>query len=249
MSWSASRGPRPTAASAVATPVRLIGADGLGEDGSPFDGEANRHCRFEPNARCLASAERARRAASSPWGLGMGTVGADRPSALGQAVQAFAVSDLGLIVVGLAIATGLVGIVVPVLPGALLAWAAIAVWALAVGGATAWAVLGVATLAIGGAQVVKVLVPGRRLRDAGVPRRSIVAGLVVAIAGFFLIPVVGFFIGFPLGVYLQERWRLGQHPAAWHSTRRALSAMGLSILIELTATVLAAGAWLAVVLS
>ena len=78
-------------------------------------------------------------------------------------------SDVGLIVVGLAIATGLVGIVVPVLPGALLARAAIAVWALAVGGATAWAVLGVATLANGGAQVVKVLVPGRRLREAGHP--------------------------------------------------------------------------------
>ena len=158
-------------------------------------------------------------------------------------------SDLGLIVVGLAIATGIVGVVVPVLPGALLAWAAIVVWALTVGGATAWAVAGVATLAIGGAQVVKVLVPGRRLRDAGVPRRSILAGLVVAIVGFFLIPVVGFFIGFPLGIYLQERWRLGRHAAAWDSTRAALRAMGLSILIELSATVLAAAAWLAVVLS
>jgi uncharacterized protein YqgC (DUF456 family) len=159
------------------------------------------------------------------------------------------VSDLGLLVVGLAIATGIVGIVVPLLPGALLAWAAIAVWAIAVGGATAWAVLGVATLAIGGAQVVKVLVPGRRLRDAGIPHRSIVAGLVLAVAGFFLVPVVGFFIGFPLGVYLEERRRLGGHDAAWHSTCHALHAMGLSILIELTATVLAAGAWLAAVLS
>jgi len=54
----------------IATPVRLIGADGLGEDGSPFKSEANRHCRFEPNARCLTSAERARRAASSPMGSG-----------------------------------------------------------------------------------------------------------------------------------------------------------------------------------
>jgi uncharacterized protein YqgC (DUF456 family) len=159
-----------------------------------------------------------------------------------------AVSDLGLVVVGLAIATGIVGVVVPVLPGALLAWAAIAVWALVVGGATAWAVLGVATLAIGGAQIVKVLVPGRRLRDAGVPRRSIVAGVAVAVVGFFVIPVVGFFIGFPLGVYLEERRRLGGHEAAWRSTRAALHAMGLSILIELTATVLAAGVWLAVVL-
>jgi uncharacterized protein YqgC (DUF456 family) len=158
------------------------------------------------------------------------------------------VSDLGLVIVGLAIATGIVGVVVPVLPGALLAWAAIAVWALAVGGATAWAVLGVATLAIGGAQAVKVLVPGRRLRDAGVPRRSIVAGVLVAAVGFFVIPVVGFFIGFPLGVYLEERRRLGRHGAAWDSTLAALRAMGLSILIELTATVLAAGTWLAVVL-
>jgi uncharacterized protein YqgC (DUF456 family) len=158
------------------------------------------------------------------------------------------VSDLGLVLVGLAIATGIVGVVVPVLPGALLVWAAIAVWALAVGGTAAWAVLGVTTLAIGGAQVVKVLVPGRRLRDAGVPRRSIVAGVVLAVVGFFVIPVVGFFIGFPLGVYLEERRRLGRHETAWDSTLAALRAMGLSILIELTATVLAAGTWLAVVL-
>jgi uncharacterized protein len=157
-------------------------------------------------------------------------------------------SDAGLVAVGLAIAAGIVGVVVPVLPGALLVWAAIAVWALVVASATAWAVLAVATLAIGGAQVVKLLVPGRRLRDAGVPRRSIVAGVLLAVAGFFLVPVVGFFLGFPLGVYLEERRRLRRHAAAWRSTREALRAMGLSIVIELSATVLAAGAWLTVVL-
>ena len=158
-------------------------------------------------------------------------------------------SDLGLVVVGLAIATGIVGIVVPVLPGALLAWAAIAVWALAVGSATGWAVLAVATLLIGGAQVVKVLVPGRRLRDAGVPRRSIVAGLVLAVVGFFVIPFIGLFIGFPLGVYVEERRRLGRHASAWRSTGEALRAMGLSIVIEVSATVAASGAWLVAVLS
>jgi uncharacterized protein len=160
-----------------------------------------------------------------------------------------AVSDLGLVMVGLAIAIGIVGVVVPVLPGALLAWAAIAVWAFAVGSATGWAVLAVATLMIGGAQVVKVLVPGRRLRDAGVPRRSIAAGVVLAVVGFFVIPVVGLFVGFPLGVYLEERRRLGNHESAWRSTREALRALGLSIVIELSATVIAAGVWLAAVLS
>jgi len=158
-------------------------------------------------------------------------------------------SDLGVVVVALAIATGIVGVVVPVLPGALLVWAAIAVWALVDGSATAWAVLAVATLLIGGAQLVKLLVPGRRLRAAGVPRRSMIVGVVLAGVGFFLIPVVGFFIGFPLGVYLEERRRLGNHASAWNSTREAVRAMGLSIVIELSATVLAAGAWLAAVLA
>ena len=158
-------------------------------------------------------------------------------------------SDLGLVVVALAIAAGIVGVVVPVLPGALLAWAAIAAWALAVGSPTAWTVLAVATVVIGGAQLVKLLVPGRRLRAAGVHRRSIFVGVVLGSVGFFLIPFVGFFIGFPLGVYLEERRRLGQHASAWHSTREAVRAMGWSILIELLATVLAAGAWLAAVLA
>jgi uncharacterized protein len=96
--------------------------------------------------------------------------------------------------------------------------------------------------------VVKLLVPGRRLLIAGVPRRSILAGAALAGIGFFVIPVVGFFVGFPLGVYLAERHRLGRHAPARDSTEQALRAIGLSIAIELSATVLAAGVWLLAVL-
>jgi len=157
-------------------------------------------------------------------------------------------STAGLVLVGLAIATGIVGVVVPVLPGALLVWAASAVWALIVASTTAWTVFVLATLLIGGAQIVKYLVPGRRMRDAGVARRSILAGVLLAAVGFFVIPVVGFFIGFPVGAYLEELRRTGGHASASRSTREALRAMGLSIVIELTATVLAAGGWLVAVL-
>jgi uncharacterized protein len=159
------------------------------------------------------------------------------------------VSDAGVALVGVAIAAGIAGVVLPVLPGALLVWAAIAVWAIAAGSATAWAVLAAATLLIAAGQIVKYLVPGRRLRDAGVPRQTILAGVVVAVVGFFVIPVVGFFLGFPLGVYAEERRRLAGHASAWRSTREALRAIGLSIVIELSATVLAAGVWLAAVLA
>lgn len=155
----------------------------------------------------------------------------------------------GLVLVGIAIAVGISGVVIPVLPGVLLVWAAILVWALITGSTAGWAVLAVATVAIGIGQVVKVLVPHRRLRDAGVPRQTLLAGLVLAIAGFFLVPVVGFFLGFPLGVYLEEHRRLREHDAAWASTKHALRAMGLSMAIELVSALVAASAWLAAVIA
>ena len=51
-------------------------------------------------------------------------------------------------------------------------------------------------------------------------------------------------MGFVAGVYLAERRRLGPG-AAGPSTWPALRAVGVSILIELTAAVLAASAWVA----
>ncbi len=158
-------------------------------------------------------------------------------------------SDPGLVLIGLAILAGIVGIIVPVLPGSLLVVGAILVWALVVSSATGWTVLAVAIVLIGAAQIVKYLVPGRRMRDAGVPNSTIIAGVVVGIVGFFLIPVVGLFLGFPAGVYVAERRRLGPHHHAWESTKHALKALGLSILIELTAVLLVAGIWLTVVLT
>jgi hypothetical protein len=55
------------------------------------------------------------------------------------------------------------------------------------------------------------------------------------------------FIGFPLGVFISERIRLRATGPAWTSTKHALKATGLSILIELVGTLLAAGVWLAAV--
>ena len=158
-------------------------------------------------------------------------------------------SELGLFLVGLAIVVGIVGVVVPVLPGGLLVWAAIVVWALKVQELAGWAVLGVSTLTIGATQVLKYVVPARRLRDSGVPHASMAVGLVAGIAGFFLIPVVGLFLGFPVGIYVGEWCRLRSHRLAADSTRAALKNMGLSILIELAGVLAAAAAWLAVVIA
>jgi uncharacterized protein YqgC (DUF456 family) len=162
--------------------------------------------------------------------------------------QSGGVNSVATFLIGVAIFVGIAGIVVPILPGALLSLAAILVWALEEQSPTGWTVLAVAAVLIGASQVVKYVVPERRLRESGVPRRSMFVGVVLGIVGFFVIPVVGMFVGFPLGVYLSERQRLGAHAHAWTSTKHALRATGLSILIEFIGASLAAAVWLAAVL-
>jgi len=158
------------------------------------------------------------------------------------------VDDAGLVLVGVAIAVGLAGVLLPVVPGLLLCWGAVLVWALVERTAVAWTVLTVATALFAVSQVVKYLVPGRRLRSAGVPWGSLAAGGVLGVVGFFVIPVVGMVLGFVGGVYGAERLRLRTHAAAWPSTVRALQAVGLSVLIEIGAGLLIAATWLAAVL-
>ena len=145
--------------------------------------------------------------------------------------------DLGI---GLLIALGLIGIIVPALPGDLLVGGAIVLWALASGG-SAWVfgLLGAGLVATG--MVVKYVVPGRRMRDAGVARSSLLLGGLLGLVGFFVIPVVGLALGFVLGVFLAESRR---HPGqAGRSTWQAVSAVGLAVLIEFGFCLLAAVVW------
>ena len=142
----------------------------------------------------------------------------------------------------LAIVVGLLGIVVPLLPGTLLIGAATLGWAWYVGGGTAWglAAAAVAVLLVG--TVVKYAVPGRNLKAGGIPNRTLLAGGLLGVVGFFVVPVVGLVLGFVLGVYLSEAQRLGTQ-AAWPATKVALKAVGLSLLIELAAGLCAAALW------
>ena len=144
-----------------------------------------------------------------------------------------------VIVVGIA---GVVGVLVPILPGTLLVAGSVVVWAAVVGTGEAWTWAGVALAVLALGTVVKYAVPHRRIRDAGVPNRTLLAGAVLGVVGFFVVPVLGLFLGFVLGMYVAERRRVGAQ-AAGPSTRAALAAVGVSILIELASGVLAALTW------
>ena len=152
-------------------------------------------------------------------------------------------SLVGDVLVGIAIAVGLVGIVVPILPGTIVIFAAIVAWAAVEGGVAAWTACGVAVTVLAVGQALKYLVPGRRLRVHGVPATTLAIAALAAVVGFFVIPIVGLVVGFVAGVYAAEVARLRDVRQAWSSTLTALGAVGLSIAIELGCGLVAAAAW------
>jgi uncharacterized protein YqgC (DUF456 family) len=147
-----------------------------------------------------------------------------------------------VVVCALLVVVGLFGIVVPLLPGTVLVALGIGVWAASEGNAASWTVFGIAACFLVAGTFLKYAVPGRRLK-ATVPTTTLVVGGIGAVIGFFVIPVVGALAGFPLGIYAAERARVGAE-GAWPSTRTALRAVGLSILIELVAAVGATATWI-----
>jgi uncharacterized protein len=149
------------------------------------------------------------------------------------------------LLVGLAMAAGLVGVLVPVIPGLLLIWAAGLWWTIADGGgAVRWTVLALLTALLVVGTVAKYVLPARSAAARGAPATSLVAGAAGAIVGFFAIPVVGLLIGGVAGIYLAEHVRLRDGRRAWMSTRAALVGLGIALLVELTAGLLMIGVWL-----
>lgn len=149
----------------------------------------------------------------------------------------------GLILVAVAIAVGLVGVLVPLLPGTLLVYAAIAVWAVLEQNTVGWVVLGVVTAILAATMAIKYLWPVKRMRAADVSPTTLAAGAVAGVIGFFVIPVVGLLVGFVLGVYLAELVHRRDQRRAWASTVHAVKGAALSVGVELAGGLLATAAW------
>ncbi|MDI5964219.1 DUF456 family protein [Streptantibioticus silvisoli] len=152
--------------------------------------------------------------------------------------------SLQLCLVGLAMLAGLLAVAVPGVPAPLVCWAVVLWWASAVHTATAWYVLFGSAVVLALGQVLRRLAPGRRLRDSGIDRQTLVTCVICGIGGFVVLPVVGGPLGFVAGMYAQSRPRGGGHRAAVAATRTAMRAVGLSVLAELFTCLLVAGAWL-----
>lgn len=156
-------------------------------------------------------------------------------------------STVGIVLVALAIAVGLVGILVPLLPGTVLVFGAILVWALFERTTVAWVTLGIVAVLLAASLLVKYLWPVRRMKSADVGTMSLVVGAVLGVIGFFVVPVLGLVIGFVLGVYLAELAKRRDQRVAWTSTVHAIKGVALSVGVELAGGLLATVAWVVAV--
>jgi hypothetical protein len=148
------------------------------------------------------------------------------------------------VVAGALLVVAAVGTVYPVLPGSLLAIGTLLVWALVVGTAAAWpaAVAGAIVAAAGWS--ASAVLTGRKLKQLQVPGRSIAVAVIAGIAGMFLIPVIGLFVGFGAGLLASEYARHRDLRGALESSIETLKATGLGIVIEFGMVCLAASIWI-----
>ena len=133
------------------------------------------------------------------------------------------------------IAIGIIGIIYPVLPGSLAVLVGVLVWSFSVRTAEGWWLLALGGSITVAGMLAQIFLTGKTLKMRRIPQRSVFFGVIGAMTGMFLIPIVGIFIGFALGLLASEWARQRDLAVALADTLAALRSMGLGILVELAA--------------
>jgi hypothetical protein len=148
------------------------------------------------------------------------------------------------ILIGLAIAVGVVGTLIPVLPGPLLVWGAALTYGIVAGfGVTGWIMMVLITIGLITALYLGVRIPQKSATGSGLGGGTQLFALALAVAGFFVVPVLGAALGFALGIWIAIYRRERYVTQANRSTLITLRAFGKATLLQFACAVGMAGAW------
>lgn len=147
------------------------------------------------------------------------------------------------VLAGILLVVAAVGTIYPILPGSLIAIVTLLLWAWALGSWPAWVAAIVGSLICVVGWSASAVLTGRKLKQLEVPRWSILVAVVGGVAGMFLIPVVGLFVGFGVALLLSEWVRHGDLRQAWHYSAQTLRATGTGVLVEFLLVCVAASVW------
>ncbi|MDT8306428.1 MAG: DUF456 domain-containing protein [Anaerolineae bacterium] len=142
------------------------------------------------------------------------------------------------------ILVGMVGIVLPILPGTLLIWLTVLFFYIAERALGYAAIdpfsLGAITAIALVAGTSELWLPLLGARRSGSSRRAMVAGLIGAVVGTFLLPIplVGTIVGYALGVLMGEYQKHGQWDRAVRASAGGLAGWGVATALQLGAGLL-----------
>ena len=139
---------------------------------------------------------------------------------------------------------GLCGVIIPILPGLLLIWITAFVYGFIVGFTPVGiGVMMVLTVLVAISVIKGFVIPKQTATASGASGWSQVGGLVGAIIGFFLIPVIGVLVGALVGVLLVEILLKGNWDEAWTATKGTAKGFGISAVVDLGLGMVMLAAW------
>ena len=135
---------------------------------------------------------------------------------------------------------GLVGTVVPILPGPILIWLSALVWAWADGfERVGWPTLVVMGLLALAAMTSNLLLSVMGARQGGASWRGLIVASLGAIAGFLIFNFIGGLVGAVLGLWGWEAYkRGGDWRNSWRASRGIILGYLLSAVLQFTLAVL-----------
>ncbi|MEI7442066.1 MAG: DUF456 domain-containing protein [Actinomycetes bacterium] len=153
-------------------------------------------------------------------------------------------SPIGEVLIGLMMAIGIVGTLIPVLPGLVLVWLAALAWTILDGAdATHWVIFALMTVIFIIGIGLSFYIPAKSAKSETSPRWTYLVASLFALIGFFVIPIVGLPLGFAFGVFICHLISSREFHRALRATGTSLKAMGIVSLVQCVCGIAMATAW------
>lgn len=153
-------------------------------------------------------------------------------------------SPVAEVLIGLIMAVGIVGTLIPVLPGLFLVWGAGLVWAIFDGADTThWIIFSVMTVFFLVGIGLSFYLPAKSSKDNSSPKWTMLIATLFAVIGFFVIPIIGVAVGFVFGVFVCQLIASREFHKTLRTTGKTLKALGLVSLTQCACGIAIATSW------
>jgi uncharacterized protein len=149
------------------------------------------------------------------------------------------------LLIAILMAIGIVGTLIPFIPGLALVWFAGALWAFFDGGdgERMW-LLAVMTLFTVIGFAAQFVIPAKAATSEQPAKGTLFVGGISGLVGFFVVPVIGAPIGFLIGIYLMNLLNSKNSDQAWQLTIKTTVAFGWAMIIQSICAVLVGFTWI-----